>query len=133
MWGPEGPTIIPPATPAPAVQVEAPRERDRSAPGSSTRSVRSRKATGVATPDPLVDFRTASEALRAGDNRRAAAAFTRFLADHPGDPMAEDAAYLRVIALQRMGADDDMKRAAETYLERFPSGFRHAEVQQLAR
>jgi hypothetical protein len=133
MWVPQAPTIFPPVTPAPALQVETPRERDRSTPRSSTRSVRSHEATVVATPDPLVDFRTASEALRAGDNRQAAASFTRFLADHPGDPMAEDAAYLRVIALQRMGADDDMKRAAEVYLERFPSGFRHAEVQRLAR
>ena len=50
-----------------------------------------------------------------------------------GDPMAEDAAYLRLIALQRMGADGDMKRAAKAYLEQFPSGFRHAEVERLAR
>jgi hypothetical protein len=132
VWIPEAPAVIEPAIPAPASQVEAPRERDRSAFRSSTRSVRFREAPAVATPDPLVDFRTASEALRAGDNRHAAAAFTRFLADHPRDPMAEDAAYLRVIALQRMGAEDDMRRAAEAYLERFPSGFRHAEVQRLA-
>jgi hypothetical protein len=133
VWVAEAPTIIPPAIPAPALRVEAARERDRSVPHGSTRSVRSGETTVVPTPDPLVDFRTASAALRAGENRQAAAAFTRFLADHPGDPMAEDAAYLRVIAFQRMGADDDMKRAAEAYLERFPAGFRHAEVQRLAR
>ena len=73
------------------------------------------------------------EALRAGDNSRAAAGFTRFVVEHPGDPMAEDAAYLRVIALQRAGATGDVKRAAEEYLRRFPTGFRHAEIEKLSR
>jgi anti-sigma factor RsiW len=87
----------------------------------------------VAAPlDPLLEFRAAMGALRAGDNRRAAAGFTSFLDEHPRGPMAEDAAYLRVIALQRIGADGDMKRAAEDYLHRFPSGFRHAEVERLS-
>jgi outer membrane protein assembly factor BamD (BamD/ComL family) len=71
------------------------------------------------------------EALRAGDGRQAAAAFTRFLVEHPRDPMAEDAAYLRIIALQRAGASADVKRAAEEYLQRFPTGFRRAEVEKL--
>lgn len=132
VWLPDGPAIVPPATTGPALQVEPPRDRDRSAPRVSARSLRS-QATMVAAPDPLVDFRTASAALRAGENGQAAAAFARFLADHAGDPMAEDAAYLRVIALQRMGAEGDMKRAAEDYLERFPGGFRHAEIEPLAR
>lgn len=132
VWLPDAPAIVPPATTGPASQVEAPRERDRSAPRVSARPLRS-QATVVAAPDPLVDFRTASAALRAGDNRQAAAAFAHFLADHAGDPMAEDAAYLRVIALQRTGAEGDMKRAAQDYLERFPGGFRRAEVEGLAR
>ena len=88
----------------------------------------------MATPtDRLAEFRAAAAALRAGDNPQAAVAFTRFLADHPGDPMAEDAAYLRVIAFQRMGAAADLKHAAQAYLERFPSGFRRAEISRLAR
>lgn len=83
-------------------------------------------------PDPLADFRAASAALRAGDNRRAANAFARFLDEHERDPMAEDAAYLRVIALQRLGAGGETRGAAEAYLERFPTGFRRAEVERLA-
>ena len=130
MWVADAPAIAPPAPP---LQVEAPRARDRSGPRGSARAVRVRQAAVVATPDPLVDFRTASAALRAGENRQAAAAFARFLAEHAGDSMAEDAAYLRVIALQRMGAEDDMKRAARDYLERFTGGFRRAEVEGLAR
>lgn len=133
LWLAEAAAIGRLATTAPPPRVEAPREEDRFAPRSSARPPRFRRATTVGAPDPLVDFRTGSAALRAADNRQAVAAFTRFLADHAGDPMAEDAAYLRVIALQRMGADGDMKRAAESYLEQFPSGFRHAEVERLAR
>ena len=133
VWLPDGPALIPPATTALPLPVETPRQRERDLPHGCARPPRSRPAPVVATFDPLVEFRTASAALRVGDNRKAAAAFTRFLADHADDPMAEDAAYLRLIALQRMGADGDMKRAAKAYLEQFPSGFRHAEVERLAR
>jgi len=83
--------------------------------------------------DPLAEFRAAAAALRAGDNPQAAVAFTRFLTEHPDDPMAQDAAYLRVIAFQRMGAAGDLKRAAQAYVQQFPSGFRRAEVSRLAR
>ena len=83
--------------------------------------------------DPLVAFRAAAAALRDGDNPQAAVSLTRFLAEHPDNPMAEDAAYLRVLAFQRMGATGDLKRAAQAYLQQFPSGFRRAEVSRLAR
>jgi TolA-binding protein len=68
-----------------------------------------------------------------GDNVGAAAAFASFLAKHPRDPRAEDAAYLRVIALRRNGDDGSMKQAAADYLRRYPAGFRHAEVETLSR
>ena len=71
--------------------------------------------------------------FQAGDNVSAAAAFASFVTRYPRDPRAEDAAYLRVIALQRCGALRDMKRAAEEYLRRYPEGFRHAEVDRLFR
>jgi outer membrane protein assembly factor BamD (BamD/ComL family) len=72
-------------------------------------------------------------ALDAGKHREAAAAFTRFLRRHPADRRAEDAAYLRVIALQRLGAREDTRRAAQEYLRRHPTGFRRAEVERLSR
>jgi hypothetical protein len=90
--------------------------------------------SSVATPDevdPAIEFRAAVAVLDAGANRDAAAAFARFLATHARDPRAEDAAYLRVIALQRCGADDEMKRAAQEYLRLYPGGFRHAEMEKL--
>jgi hypothetical protein len=112
---------------------EAARDSDRPAPRPISRAHRTHPSVVPATPDPLVEFRAAMEALRVGDNRRAAAGFTSFLVEHPGDPMAEDATYLRVIALQRAGAAGDVKRAAEEYLRRFPTGFRRAEIEKLSR
>jgi len=72
-------------------------------------------------------------ALDGGDNTTAAARFTAFLAVHPRDARAEDAAYLRVIALQRANDTNGMKEAAEQYLRRYPKGFRRAEVETLSR
>ena len=69
--------------------------------------------------------------LDSGADRAAAAAFGRFLAKHVRDPRAEDAAYLRVIALQRCGAADEMRRAAQDYLRLYPAWFRHAEMARL--
>jgi hypothetical protein len=84
-------------------------------------------------PDPSVDFRAAMAALDVGDNHQAAAAFASFLEKHPRDPRAEDAAYLRIIALQRCGDSGSMKGAALEYLRRYPAGFRHADVENLSR
>jgi hypothetical protein len=90
-------------------------------------------AAAAPAPDPAADFRAALSALNDGDRIGAAAGFAAFLADHPRDPRAEDAAYLRVIALQRAGDVPAMQRAADDYLRRYPRGFRRAEVEQLAR
>jgi hypothetical protein len=80
-----------------------------------------------------VDFRTAMTAFDIGDNHQAAAAFARFLEKHPRDPRAEDASYLRVIALQRSGDRAGMKQAAFEYVRRYPEGFRQSEVEPLSR
>ena len=71
-------------------------------------------------------------ALDRGDNRAAADGFARFLRSHPSDARAEDAAYLRTIALQRCGDRDAMRAAAIEYLHRYPTGFRRAEVETLS-
>jgi hypothetical protein len=83
--------------------------------------------------DPSADFRAAMSALDVGDNAEAVARFASFLVKHPRDPRAEDAAYLRVIALQRTGDTGRMKQAAQEYLERYPAGFRHSEMEALSR
>ena len=131
VWPPVSPAPTAAAAPAP---VEVPRDVQRQRPPRAARPLRAfHQPVATVGDDPLVAFRTAAAALRAGDNAEAAAAFARFLAEHPAHPMAEDAAYLRVIALQRMGADADMKRAAQVYLQRFPTGFRCGEVSRLTR
>lgn len=90
-------------------------------------------ATRAATPNgSSVDFRAAMAVLDVGANREAAAAFASFLVRYPRDARAEDAAYLRVIALQRCGADTDMRRAAGEYLRLYPAGFRRVEVEKLS-
>ena len=83
--------------------------------------------------DPAADFRVAMSSFTGGDNARAASLFTAFLNQHPRDSRAEDAAYLRVLALQRAGNLNGMKQAAAEYLKRYPHGFRQAEVEPLSR
>jgi outer membrane protein assembly factor BamD (BamD/ComL family) len=75
----------------------------------------------------------AMDALNRGDNRDAATRFGSFFAQHPGDARAEDAAYLRVIALQRCGDARATKEAATEYVRRYPAGFRQAEVERISR
>jgi hypothetical protein len=127
------PSLAPPMLPAqppPGRRLSRPARPARPAPAEP----RPRAPAPVASVslDPAGDFRVAVAMLEAGDNREAAAAFTRFLRRHPGDGRAEDAAYLRVIALQRSGASADTKRAAREYLQRYPTGFRRTEVERLA-
>jgi hypothetical protein len=79
------------------------------------------------------ELRAAVRLLERGDDCEAAAGFATYVASYPDDRRAEDAAYLRVIALQRCGSADDVKRAAREYLGRYPSAFRRAEVERLSR
>jgi len=108
---------------------------ERGATAAPARSAPRHSLAGRASalPDPSVDFRAAMAVLDVGANREAAAAFASFLVRHPRDPRAEDAAYLRVIALQRCAAEGDMRRAAAEYLRLYPAGFRRAEVERLSR
>lgn len=84
-------------------------------------------------PDASAEFRTALAALNTGQSRSAAQQFRRFAEKYPSDPRAEDAAYLRVLALERAGDASGRRAAARAYLRRYPSGFRRAEVEGLAR
>ncbi len=59
--------------------------------------------------------------------------FADFLSRYPDHERAEDAAYLRIIALQRHGDHGSMQEAAQEYLRLYPSGFRYAEVERLSR
>jgi hypothetical protein len=98
-----------------------------SAPGSTAGP-----ASAELAPDPSVDFRSAMAAFDRGDNREAAEGFARFLRSHPRNARAEDAAYLRVIALQRCGDHGGTREAALGYLRQYPAGFRRTEVEALS-
>jgi TolA-binding protein len=128
------------ATPVPlaTAQIAAPAASHT----ASAASARIEKAPPLATPVPSVaapatdasaDFRAAMSAFTIGDNTRASSLFATFLTQHPRDPRAEDAAYLRVLALQRTGNAASTKHAAVDYLSRYPHGFRHAEIEPLSR
>lgn len=115
-----------PKEPAPSASAPLPKRR---LPAPRASSVPSRSM--VTPPDPSLDFRAAAALLGSGDAVGAAQAFAKFLDEYPRDSRAEDASYLRIIALQRAGDASAMKRAATEYLRRYPSGFRRGEVERL--
>jgi len=117
-------SVAPPAEPA---------QRAMLAPAARGTSPASAPFASTLAPDPSVDFRAAMAGLDVGDCKQAAVAFASFLEKHPRDRHAEDAAYLRVIALQRCGDSGATKEAALEYLRRYPRGFRQAEVELLSR
>jgi hypothetical protein len=116
------PTGLEPATP-----LEPPTSARK--PSKPRASASAATAPGAASND----FREAMAALHTGQSRDAAARFTRFIERHPRDARAEDAAYMRVLALREAGDDAGMKAAARQYLGRHPQGFRRAEVEALLR
>jgi hypothetical protein len=118
--------------PSPPVAV-APAPSPPEHPSPPARSASPPRAPAPPLPDPSDDFRAAMAAFDSGDHREAAARFESFLEKHPRDPRAEDAAYLRVFALQKSGDSTGMKEAAQEYLRRYPAGFRHTEVENLSR
>jgi hypothetical protein len=126
-WSPAPPPVVTmqvPAAPPPAVTRRGTPPSVSAAPPASVEP-REREASA--------DFRAAMSAFNGGDNAQAAALFAAFLAEHGADARAEDAAYLRVLALQRSGNAGATQQAARSYLARYPRGFRQAEVEALAR
>ena len=119
-------SVAPPADPAPPARLD---RGERSTPSPRP----SASLASLPASDASVDFRAAMAALDVGDNHQAAEAFADFLEKHPRNPRSEDAAYLRVVALQRSGDIAGVKHAALEYLRRYPAGFRLAEVEPLSR
>lgn len=122
-WTPRVPAPLPVAASAPVRAPALPRE-----------PAPARAASSPITPDEsAAEFRAALSAFNGGSHALAAQLFSTFLARHPSAASAEDAAYLRVLALQRAGNDSAMQAAARDYLSRYPRAFRRAEVEPLAR
>jgi ferric-dicitrate binding protein FerR (iron transport regulator) len=112
------------AAPAPAVST-LPVTAPRVAPSSRSGSVR-----GV-TPESDM-FAAAMTAFRAGDFRRAEHLFEKFLELTPGDPLVEDAHFLRAVARSRSGDADGAAKLAKEYLRKFPDGLRRREAEKIA-
>jgi TolA-binding protein len=142
---PTEPSVAAPTEPSVAAPTEprAPAPRDTTSPRETGTAppVQSQKPSSDESPSETPSPRdSASEAfsaavarLDAGEPKRAAQEFSRFIEHYPGDARVEDAAYLRVLALQRSGNADATRAAAQQYLRRHPSGFRRTEVEKLAR
>jgi len=135
-------TEAPPASAAGATTPPEPIEPPGDGPQTKRRPQHdSEQGVGLRRAQPRLDadepprskeFLAAVHRLQRGDNCEAAAGFAKYLTRYPDDGRAEDAAYLRVIALQRCGSDDETKAAAREYLVRYPSAFRRAEVERLS-
>lgn len=77
------------------------------------------------------DFAAAVGSLGAGDYDAAASRLDSFESTYPGDPRAEEAAYLRAITLERAGRRDEARAAAKAYLAKWPSGAHRAQAEKL--
>jgi hypothetical protein len=70
--------------------------------------------------------------IERGDDVAAAEKLDAFRAAHPGDPRAEDAAFLTVVSLQRAGRAADAKAAARRFLDLYPASARAPAVRAIA-
>jgi hypothetical protein len=89
---------------------------DASAPGASSQA-----------------FAEGMRLIERGDYAAGADKLDAYQHQNPSDARAEDAAYLTIIAFQRAGRRDAALAAARRYLQQYPRGYRHAEVQALVR
>ncbi|MFT3926858.1 MAG: FecR family protein [Myxococcales bacterium] len=110
--------------PQPAPVLPRPRS-SRAAPAASV------AGPAEALPSAAEAFALAAGSLEGGDAGRGAVLLEQFLERFPRDPHAEDAAYLRVIALLRLERPSDARAAAHAYLARFPKGFRARDVERV--
>jgi hypothetical protein len=78
------------------------------------------------------DFAGAMRALRVGDYDASATQLAAFSASYPGDARADEADYLRAIALQRAGRAPDATATARRYLATRPTGAHRAEAKLIA-
>jgi len=122
-----------PSSPAPPSQTSRPGVSPGRAPSRPPPAPTSSSTSSAPERAASADFRHAMAALNAGNASAAAAGFRRFVEQHPSDPRSQDAAYMRVLALDRAGDADGRRAAARSYLRRYPAGFRRSEVERLAR
>ncbi|WP_438024185.1 FecR domain-containing protein [Sorangium sp. So ce233] len=106
---------------------------ERRAPPGAPSASSARSAPGVApSSSPAArEFAEAMQALGRGDYAGGAAKFEAFSSAHPGDARADEADYLRAIALQRAGRAAEAAAAARRYLAARPNGAHRAEAKRI--
>lgn len=105
------PVVNPPDPPAPNATITAP----------------------AALPSPASrTFAEAMAAMRRGDYAGSADKLAQFAQTHAGDARADEADYLRAIALQRAGKHDAAIAAAKRYLASRPNGAHRADAARIA-
>jgi hypothetical protein len=102
------------------------------APRGATSSATAASANPVAAGDDAKAFAEGMRLIARGDYAAGADKLDAYQHANPSDARAEDAAYLSVLALQRAGRRDAAVAAARRYLQQYPRGYRHAEVQAIA-
>jgi TolA-binding protein len=83
-------------------------------------------------PSPGALFDDAFASFEHGAYAEADRKLERFVREHPSEPRAEDAAYLRAVARFRLGDREGAAALARAYLEANPSGLRRLEARRLA-
>ncbi|WP_437809893.1 FecR domain-containing protein [Sorangium sp. So ce1078] len=127
------PAPDPSAAPSPGAESSAPAAQKRGAP--SRAAVEAQRAAPGAAPSSSPAARKFAEAMQAlgrGDYARGAEQLEAFSAAHSGDARADEADYLRAIALQRAGRKAEAVAAARRYLASRPNGAHRAEAKKIA-
>ena len=119
------PALEPPPAPSAAASVTVAEAR------TTTVARRPRAVTEV--PTPPSNLSSGFRALAAGRPDEAATLLGDAQEHARDDGAAEDAAYLRLVAVARTGDRDRTRALAKAYLAKFPRGFRRADVEALAR
>lgn len=110
----------------------APSTAPPSAAPAPSRAVATRPAPTSEVGAPGPRFVDASRAFQSGSYARADVLLVAFLRDFPDDPRAEDAAFLRVMAHEKMGDHTAASKLAQDYLRAYPNGLRRREAERLA-
>jgi TolA-binding protein len=129
--GPPAPVSAPVASPR---VLEEPPSKGPGLSATDRMSQGERAAREPPPPTPSSTlFAQAIEALRGARYGDADTLLRQFLAKHPSDPRAEDAAFLLVVGRARSGDRRGVAELARAYLERFPQGMRRLEAERLSR
>lgn len=119
--------------PKPPIAAAAPPVEEPPPAPAPTAEPAARPAPAPTTSPASSAFADAMTLLRRGDYAGSAAKLDGFASSFPADARADEADYLRAIALQRAGRSADAAAAAKRYLASRPHGAHRAEAKQIAK